>query len=356
MSAPADGPRPPLFVRACRAEPVERTPIWIMRQAGRYLPEYRAVRERVGFLELCKSPDLAAEVSLQPVRRFGLDACILFSDILLPAEPMGLELRFGPAPVLEPPVRTAQDVARLRPVDVEASLGFVYEAIRLLRRELGGRLPVIGFAAAPFTFAAYLVEGRGSKSFARIRGLLHADPATAHRLLVRVSDVLADHLAAQVRAGAQAVQLFDTWAGWLGQEDFETFALAYANRVLERLAGLGAVPRIYFALGAAHLLPVLRQSRAEVLGVDWRVGLDRASAQLEHRFVLQGNLDPARLLGHPGELVAAARRVLEAGRVAPGHIFNLGHGILPQTPVAQVQRLVEAVQREAVPGTGGAGG
>ncbi|HKQ61621.1 MAG TPA: uroporphyrinogen decarboxylase [Candidatus Polarisedimenticolaceae bacterium] len=332
-----------LFLRACRRESVERTPIWIMRQAGRYLAEYRAVRERVDFLTLCKTPQLAAQVTLQPVERLGVDAAILFSDILIPAGPMGFRIDFRPGPVLDAPVRSRADIDRIRVFDPEQELPYVYESIRLVRRELEGRVPLIGFGAAPFTLAVYLVEGGGSKSFDRIRRLLYGDPASAHRLLERVTEVTALYLSAQVWAGAQAVQLFDTWAGLLAGAEYREFALRYARQVLERLQPTG-VPRIYFALDAAHLLDDIAECGAEVVGVDWRVGLSEASRRLGNRFVLQGNLDPCVLLASPATIEVRAGRILEEARGLPGHVFNLGHGILPETPVEHAQALVRAVQ------------
>ncbi len=331
-----------LFLRACRRQPVERTPVWLMRQAGRYLPEYRAVRARVDFVTLCKTPELAAEITIQPIERLGVDAAILFSDILIPAEPMGLSVTFNPGPVLDPPVRTRADVERLRVPDPEETVPFVYESIRILRRELAGRIPLIGFGAAPFTLAAYLVEGRGSKNFEHLKGMIYADPSAAHRLLDKCAATLEAYLAAQVRAGAQAIQIFDTWAGILGPADFREFALRYARRVLDSLRDAG-VPRIYFALNSAHLFEEIRECGADVVGVDWRTPLSDAARRLGPEFALQGNLDPCVLLAPPATIAERARRIVEEGLAAPGHVFNLGHGILPETPVEHAQALVEAV-------------
>jgi uroporphyrinogen decarboxylase len=331
-----------LFLRACRREPVERTPIWIMRQAGRYLPEYREVRRRASFEELLRTPELAVEATLQPLRRFELDAAILFSDILVPLEPMGIQVRFNPAPVLDPVVRTAADVARLRPADPETEVPYVFETVRALRGELRDRVPLIGFCGAPFTLAAYAVEGKGSKEFERIKTLLFAEPATAHALLEIITSVLERYLHGQIGAGAQAIQIFDSWAGVLAREDYRAFALPYVRR-LAALVRASGVPCIYFALNGAHLLEELRESGADVIGLDWRLGLAAASRRLDHRFVVQGNLDPCVLLSTPVEIAARTRRILEDGVEAPGHIFNLGHGILPETPVDNVAALVEAV-------------
>ena len=332
------------FLRACRGEKLDRPPIWIMRQAGRYLPEYRAIRKKIDFVTLCKTPETAAEVTIQPVDRLGVDAAILFSDILVPVEPMGFNISFNPGPVLDHAVRTRKDVDNIRITDPEETVPFVYETIRILRRELEGRVPLIGFAAAPFTLATYLVEGQGSKNFSKVKKLLFAEPATAHALLEKITVATEKYLLAQVKAGAQAVQLFDSWAGMLSAEDFREFGMRYARRVLDTLKGAG-VPRIYFALNNAHLLEEIEDCGAEVIGMDWRMDLAESSRRLAGRYVLQGNLDPAVLLSGSQETIREkARQVVAAGRNLPGHIFNLGHGILPDTPVEHAQTLVQAVQ------------
>lgn len=331
-----------LFLRACRRQRVERTPIWIMRQAGRYLPEYRKLRERVDFRTLYRTPELAARASLQPLERFSLDAAILFSDILVPAEAMGLRIAFDPGPVLAEPVRSRADIERLATPDPEQAVPFVYETLRMLRRELHERVPLIGFAAAPLTLAAYLVEGQGSRSFEQLKNVLYGDPQALHRLLDKVSNMTGSYLAAQIRAGAQAIQLFDTWAGLFGRADYREFGLRYTRRVLDGLRGQG-VPLIYFALDASHLLAEMRESGADVISVDWRLDLDEVSERLGHGFVLQGNLDPTVLLAGPEATRRQARAVLTAGAGLPGHIFNLGHGVLPGTPLESVEALVAAV-------------
>jgi uroporphyrinogen decarboxylase len=337
-----------LFLRACRRQPVPRTPVWMMRQAGRYLPEYRAVREKAGdFVTLCKTPDLAAEVTLQPVDLLGVDAAILFSDILVPAEPMGVGLTFNPGPRLSPTVRSAADVDRLRVFDPEAEVPYVYETIRLVRRALEGRVPLIGFAAAPFTLAAYLVEGGSSQGFERWRALMHGEPAVAHRLLDKVAEVTERYLAAQVEAGAQAVQIFDSWAGLAGRADWRGFSLPYVQRLVARLRPTG-VPLIYFGLNAAHLYEDIRETGVDVVGVDWRTELHEASRRLGPDFAVQGNLDPTVLLTSPARVAAKAREVLASGARAPGHIFNLGHGILPETPVENARALIDAVRGASV--------
>ena len=332
-----------LFLRACRRESVERSPIWIMRQAGRYLPEYREVRNRVDFVTLCKTPELAAKVTLQPIDRLGLDAAILFSDILVPAGPMGFKVEFNPGPMLDHPVRTPADVDRIRVDGAEEELGFVYETIRILRRELAGRVPLIGFAGAPFTLATYLVEGQGSKNFDRIKGLLFSDPTSARRLLDKIVAVTTAYLRAQIDAGAQAIQLFDSWAGLLAPGPYREFALEPSRRVLDGLRNTG-VPLIYFALNSGHLFEEIRDCGADVVGIDWRTPIDEASRRLDHRFVIQGNLDPCMLFAPHDRIRDEAGRILQLGGQAPGHIFNLGHGILPGTPIDGVQALIERVQ------------
>jgi uroporphyrinogen decarboxylase len=358
------GPAPdrapaPLFIRACDGEAVERTPIWIMRQAGRYLPEYRALRERHDFLASCRTPELACEITLQPVRRLGVDAAILFSDILVPLPAMGIPVDFHPGPVLERVVRTRADVDALRVAIAEEATPFVPEAVRLVRRELPADVPLIGFAGAPFTLATYLVEGGGSKSFSAMKALLYSDPETAHALLAKCADTVASSLVAQVAAGASAAMLFDTWAGILAPEDVRAFVVPHARRVLDRVreAARGAsVPTIYYAGEAAGWLEDAVTTGAQVIGLDWRVDIADARRRLGPRIAVQGNLDPGVLLGP----VAAIRRRAEAvlrgahcledghagGRPGParGHVFNLGHGILPSTPPDHARALVDAVR------------
>jgi uroporphyrinogen decarboxylase len=347
VHAPAPAARDALFLRACRLEPVERTPIWIMRQAGRYLPEYRALREKYDFLTSCRTPELACEITLQPVRRLGVDAAILFSDILVPLPGMGVDVAFTPGPHLDRTIRTAADVARLRVADPLESTSYVLDAVRLVRQELGGAVPLIGFAGAPFTMATYLVEGGGTKQFAEIKRLLFGDPGTAHELLSICAETVGRYLAAQVEAGAEAAMLFDTWAGLLAPSDYRDFALPYVRRVfgeVERVASrLGLeVPRIYYAGNAGGWLDACRDTGATVVGLDWRMDLDRARIALGPSLAVQGNLDPAVLLGGTAGIRSRAGDVLH--RAGPtGHIFNLGHGILPDTPPDHARSLVEAV-------------
>jgi uroporphyrinogen decarboxylase len=340
---PGTGPAP-LFLRACRGDRVETTPIWLMRQAGRYLPEYRQVREKVDFLTLCKTPDLAVEVTLQPIRRFGFDAAILFSDILIPVEPMGVELGFDPAPVIANPVRTAEDVRRLGRPDPLESLGFVMEAVRGLRRELPPSVALIGFAGAPFTLAAYMVEGAGSKDFARLKALMHQDPALFHALMVKLSLVVSDYLKAQVEAGAQAVQLFDTWSGLLSPHDYERHVLPHVQGIVERVH-TEAVPFILYGNGTGGLLELMDESGADVIGLDWRVRVSDVRKRLGGMRPLQGNLDPAVLLAPLDVIREQAAEILADAGDSP-HVFNLGHGVTPQVPVEAVAELVRFVHEE----------
>ncbi len=341
-----------LFARACRREPVERTPVWIMRQAGRYLPEYRALRAKADFLTCCRTPELACEITLKPVKLLDVDAAILFSDILVPLPAMGVEVTFNPGPHLTRPVRSAADVQALRAPDAREATPFVLDAIRLVREALPSTVPLIGFAGAPFTMATYLVEGGSSKHFEGIKGLLFSDPTTAHALLACCADTAASLLSEQVRAGAQAAMLFDTWAGLLGPADYRTFALPYVRRVFDRVAEVAAAsgvnaPRIYYAGNAAGWLSACRDTGATVIGLDWRLDLRPARAQLGPALAVQGNLDPAVLLGTPAVIRHRTNAVLEqAGPV--GHIFNLGHGILPQTPPDHARVLVDAVRESSM--------
>jgi uroporphyrinogen decarboxylase len=314
-----------------------------MRQAGRYLPEYREVRKNVDFLTLCRTPELAAKVTLQPIDRLGVDAAILFSDILVPAPAMGLDLDFNPGPVVDPPVRSADDVKRLVVPEIEAEVPFVYETIRILRRELAGRVPLIGFAAAPFTLAAYLVEGEGSRTFAHWKRMLYAAPEVAHSLLDKTTATTIRYLVAQVKAGAQAIQLFDTWAGLVSASDYETFSLPYVKRVLDAVRAEN-VPTIYFALDAAHASSLVATCGADVLGADWRSRLTDASRGFGGKFPLQGNLDPCALLADVATVRRRTTAMMEDGASLPAHIANLGHGILPETPVENAVAFVETVK------------
>jgi len=332
----------PLFLRACRGETTERAPLWLMRQAGRYLPEYRAVRAGVSFLELCKTPKLAMEVTLQPIRRFGFDAAILFSDLLVPLEAMGLAVEFtDKGPTLPQPLRTPDDLGRISKFDPAARTGFVMETIQQVRRDLGDT-PLIGFAGAPFTVATYAIEGKTAKTFSETKKLFYREPEMARRLLALIADATRDYLLAQVRAGAQAVQLFDSWVGVMSAEDFETFVLPPTTALVAALRDTG-VPVIYFGNGAGAILDRVARVGATVYGIDWRTPIDEARARLGGAAAVQGNLDPAVLLGPIAEVERRARDIVRRGGKR-GHVFNLGHGITPDAPIEAVEALVAAVR------------
>jgi uroporphyrinogen decarboxylase len=336
------------FLRACRREPVDATPVWFMRQAGRYMPEYRVMREKYSLLEICHQPELAAEVTLQPVRALGVDAAILFADILLPVIPLGLGLEFakGEGPVIGKPVRTLEDVRMLNPVHAEADLGYVMEAIRILRGELNGT-PLIGFCGAPFTVASYIIEGGSSREFLRTKTMMYSAPEVFHALMEKLSVVLSDYLVAQIGAGAQAVQVFDSWVGTLGPQDYETFVLPYSQRVLED-AKAENVPVIHFGTNTTTLLPLMKRAGGDVIGLDWRIPLDDGWALLGGDVAVQGNLDPALLFAPLPELRMRVLDILRRTDGRSGHIFNLGHGILQNTPVDNVKAVVHMVHEYSV--------
>ncbi len=334
--------RPMRFLDACLGRPVDTTPIWIMRQAGRYLPEYRQLRKGTDFLQFCRTPALCTEATLQPLRRYDLDAAILFSDILVAVEAMGLPVEFAPEPRLPRPVRTAADVQALRVPDPLQSMGFVMEAVASIRAAVPRDKALLGFAGAPFTLATYMIEGGGSRDFPHAKSLMFNDPVAFRDLLERIADTVAPYLSAQIDAGADAVQLFDTWAGLLSPQDFEDFAMPAARAVIRRVRRPG-VPVIYFVNGIGPVVEAAARSEADVLGVDFRVRLSDVIARLGDGAVVQGNLDPLLLLG-PEELVRSrAEAVVAEGRAARGHVFNLGHGITKETPPDRVSVLVEAV-------------
>jgi uroporphyrinogen decarboxylase len=330
------------FLAACRRLPVDATPIWLMRQAGRYMPEYRALRERYSIMELIQTPELACEVTLQPMQAFDLDAAIIFADILPPLAGMGLELDFvhGEGPVIYNPVRSAADVARLRVTPPEEALGFTLDAIRLARAALGEK-PLIGFSGAPFTLACYAIEGGGSKHQLLTKTMMRREPELWHTLMTRLSEVAGHYLLAQAQAGAQALQVFDSWVGELSPAEYAARVLPYTRRAIE-IASAADVPFIHFGTNTGGMLELIRAAGGSVIGVDWRIGLDAAWARLGDCAV-QGNLDPTALFAPWPELEAEARRILDAAGGRPGHIFNLGHGILPETPVENVRRLVDFV-------------
>jgi uroporphyrinogen decarboxylase len=333
------------FLAACRCEPHDRVPVWFMRQAGRSLPEYRAIRGTGSILEAIRQPDLAAEITLQPVRRHGVDAAILYSDIVVPVHAVGfgVEIKPGVGPVVERPFRSRADLDRLPPLDPATHTPYVIETVRALVRELP--VPLIGFAGAPFTVASYLVEGGPSRTYQHTKALMHGDPVLWADLADRLADLAIASLRSQVEHGARAVQLFDSWAGALSPSDYRRFALPASRKVFEALAPLG-VPMIHFGIATGELLTLLREAGATVVGVDWRVPLDTARERLGTDIALQGNLDPAVLFGPWDAVAAAVRDVLGRNAGHPGHVFNLGHGVLPETDPTVLSRVVELVHAE----------
>jgi len=331
------------FLLACRRQPVPFTPIWLMRQAGRYMAEYRTIRERLSFLDLCKTPSVAAEVTLQPVEHMGVDAAILFADILLVLEPLGLGLSFakGDGPVIAHPVRDAAQVERMPRVDVADSLSYVFETVRLVKHALGGRVPLIGFAGAPFTLASYAIEGSGSRNYAHTKRFLYAQPAAFHALMARLVDVTADYLGGQIDAGVEAVQVFDSWVGNLAPEDYRSSVLPHMQELFRRIGG--RVPVINFSTGTAGCLELVAAAGGDVVGLDWRIALEDGWRRVGHDRAVQGNLDPGVLLGPRSVIRERARALLAEANGRPGHVFNLGHGILPETPPDNVRALVDAV-------------
>jgi uroporphyrinogen decarboxylase len=333
------------FLKACRREPVDCTPVWFMRQAGRYMREYQAVRARYSILEVCKTPELAAQVTLQPIERFPLDAAIIFADILLPLEPMGIRLSFaeGEGPIIHNPVRDRAAVERLRVTDGE-ELEYVAQAIRQARQGLDGRVPLIGFAGAPFTLASYAIEGGGSRNYIATKQLMYRDPEAWHRLMDKLARVVTGYLRRQIRAGVQAVQLFDSWVGCLSPGDYAEYVLPHVQLIFEGLKR-EQVPMIHFGTGTARLLKLMRQAGGDVIGVDWRINLDDAWRMLGSDVAVQGNLDPVALFAPGHEIERRVEDILRRAANRPGHIFNLGHGILPQTPVEHVAATVEFVHK-----------
>jgi uroporphyrinogen decarboxylase len=332
------------FLRACRREPVDATPVWFMRQAGRYMSEYRELRRRYSLIEICRQPDLAVAVTLQPVDVIEVDAAILFSDLLVPFTPMGLDFDFvkGEGPSIQHPIRSERDLARLRQFEPRQALAHVLETIRMLRRELEGRVPLIGFGGAPFTLAAYAIEGGPSTSYAHTKAFMYSQPSAWHRLCEYFATVITDYLKAQVEAGAQALQVFDSWAGALGRQDYREFALPHSRQLLSGLANAG-VPVVHFGVGTTAILREIAEAGGDVIGVDWRQPLDDAWAAIGPDRGIQGNLDPTLLLGPRDRLLMAADEVLARAARRPGHIFNLGHGILPTTSLEAVQELARHV-------------
>lgn len=333
------------FLRACRRKPVDATPVWLMRQAGRYMPEYRALREKYSILELIRTPDLATEVTLQPIRAFNLDAAIIFADILPVLQGLGLELEFvkGDGPVIHNPLRTEAQIEALVVRPAEETLGFTLQAIRQVKRELAGRIALIGFSGAPFTLASYAIEGGGSRNYLYAKSLMYGQPRVWHALLEKLAEVVGDYLRAQAAAGAQVLQLFDSWIGALSPADYREYVLPYSKRAIEIAKSDRDVPVIHFGTGTSGMLPLLKEAGGDVIGVDWRIDLAAAWEQLGPDVAVQGNLDPVVLFAPVPEIKKQAARILDSVRGKPGHIFNLGHGILQHTPVEHVAALVDFV-------------
>jgi uroporphyrinogen decarboxylase len=339
MSAPDS-----IFVRACKSQAVERAPVWFMRQAGRYMQEYRAIRKQHSLLEICKKPALAAQVTIEAAEILGVDAAIIFADLLLPLEVMGLPFHFsaGEGPVIEKPVRSGEDIARLR-VDYAPELGYVSEAVSLVARHFKNKVPVIGFCGAPFTLASYMIEGGGSRNYVHTKKMMYNAPADWDALMGKLVAVASAYAADQVRAGADAIQIFDSWIGCLSVEDYRHYVLPHATGMVKQLQKTG-VPIIYFGTDSATLLPTMKETGADVIGLDWRIPLDEGWSRLDHSCAVQGNLDPVLLFADWKELKSRAEEVLRRAAGHAGHIFNLGHGILPETPVENVKNLARFVQ------------
>ena len=343
----------PILLDAAYRIPVPRTPVWFMRQAGRVLPEYRRVREKHEFLSICRQPDLCAEVTLQPVERMGVDAAIIFADIVLPLLGVGVDLEIVEkvGPVVRSPIRTLDDVSSLRQLEPEQDVDYLMQAIRLVRQELSEDKALIGFAGAPFTLATYMIEGRPSRNYSATKSMMYCEPRTWHALMSRLSDLVTAYLKAQVGAGVQIVQLFDSWVGWLSPRDYLEYVFPYSKKIFDSLHGHG-VPLIHFGTGTGGMLELLRDAGADVVGLDWRVRLNEAWHRLGYETAVQGNLDPAVLLGPFDTVRVQAGEVLRLAGGRPGHIFSLGHGLLPETPLDNVIRLAEFVREWRFDGSG----
>ncbi len=338
-----------LFLRACKKKSVERTPIWIMRQAGRYLPEYRAVREKSDFITMCKTPELASEVTIQPVDLIGVDVAIIFSDILVIPEAMGMHLEMieSKGPKLYDPIRKAADVDKLKTIDPTKDLKYVLDAVSMTKRELNGRVPLIGFAGSPWTLMTYMVEGGGSKSFSEIKKFIYNQPEAAHKLLDKIADAVAEYLSAKIEAGADAVQIFDTWGGILSPNDFEEFSLRYMEKIISQIKRKDE-PVILFAKGVHYKLSKLADSGADVIGLDWTMDIGKVRSKIGKKVALQGNLDPTVLYGTEDKIRKEAVKVLKSFGKHKGHIFNLGHGILPDISPANAKFLVDVIKEESL--------
>ncbi|MGB5529678.1 MAG: uroporphyrinogen decarboxylase [Ignavibacteriaceae bacterium] len=337
-----------IIIKACKRLPTERTPIWIMRQAGRYLPEYRAIRKKHDFLTMCKTPELAAEVTIQPVDIIGVDAAIIFSDILVIPEAMGMHLQIneGRGPVFSHPIKSAKDLAKLKDPDPNTDLKYVMDAISLTKKELNGRVPVIGFAGAPWTILTYMVEGQGSKSFSKVKKLVYGNPQLAHKLLDKITKATASYLSAQIEAGANLVQIFDTWAGILSPRDYQVFAMRYVHQLISEIKKKDE-PVIYFPKGVHYLMHELKEIGADAISVDWTLELEKVRRKMGDKVAIQGNLDPTVLYADPAFIRREARKVMESFGKGHGHIFNLGHGILPDIDPENLKVLVNYVKEES---------
>ncbi len=339
------------FLKACRREPADHTPIWLMRQAGRYMKEYMAIRKKHSFLEMCRTPEIACEVTLQPIEKFELDAAIIFADILLPLEGMGIEFEFtkNEGPVIHNPVRSRKAIDEVRIIEPAEDVPYLLEAIRLVKAELSGlkgKIPLIGFSAAPFTLASYIIEGGGSRNYLHTKGLMYGDTEYWHRLMSKITDVLTVYLKAQVDAGAETLQVFDSWVGCLGPDDYRNFALPYTKRLIDSVKG--PVPVINFSTNTGTYLDLVKQAGGDVVGVDWKVRLDEAWETIGAEFAIQGNLDPVTLFGPVEHLKKRVKEILDMAAGRPGHIFNLGHGIILGTPVDNVKALVDFVHEYSI--------
>lgn len=337
-----------LFLRACKRQTVERTPIWMMRQAGRYLPEYRAVRDKADFLTMCKTPELAAEVTIQPIDLIGVDAAILFSDILVIPEAMGmtLEMHEGKGPIFPKPIKSEEDAKELKSIDPTIDLKYVLDAVILTKKELNGRVPLIGFSGSPWTLLTYMVEGSGSKNFCEVKKLIYNNPELAHKLLSKISDIIADYLSAKIEAGCDAVQIFDTWGGILTPDDFNEFSLQYIQSIVSKIKRTDE-PVIVFAKGVHYNLEGLAKTGADVIGLDWTMDLGEVRKLVGDKVALQGNLDPTKLYGNEKVIKKEASKILHSFGKGSGHIFNLGHGILPDVSPVNAKLLVDFIKAES---------
>jgi len=346
MSAPDS-----IFVRACKSQATERTPVWFMRQVGRYMPEYRAIRKQHSLLEICKKPELAAQVTIEAAEILDVDAAIIFADLLLPLEVMGLPFHFsaGEGPVIEKPVRSSKDIADLR-TDRAAELGYVSEAVAVVAKHFAGRVPVIGFCGAPFTLASYMIEGGGSRNYVHAKQVMYNHPADWDALMSKLVAVTCEYSSEQVRAGADAIQIFDSWVGCLSVEDYRRYVLPHVKRMVKALKLTGA-PIIYFGTDSATLLRSMKETGADVIGLDWRIPIDEGWERLDFETAVQGNLDPVLLFAESKEIRSRAEEILGRADGRPGHIFNLGHGILPETPVENVKNLARLVRQYSATGS-----